>query len=410
LHDLPHCSAPLVCDADVETKPERRMSGKNLAIAIIGAGMGGLAVAATLRRADFKPLIYEQATEFARIGAGIQMMPNSMKVLRRLGVEQRLRDTAFAPHSHLNRTWDTGEILRELPMPESLFGAPYLCMHRADLHDALLAVIPAEALRLGKKLVGLDRVRGQLLLTFADGTRAYADAVIGADGIHSMVRDIIIGPDMPIHRGRIAYRAVFASALLKGGDLGGSRTKWWGTDRHIVIYYTTRERSEVYFVTSVPEPAEWLTRESWSAKGDVRELRRAYEGFHPDVRRVLDACPECHKWAILERDPLPRWSDQGVVLLGDACHPMTPYMAQGAATAIEDAAVLARCLEAVDGEGIVAAFQRYEAHRKPRVSCIQAISSANTWMKGGDDDTSWLYGYDAWEAPLPPPSVSADLV
>ena len=181
------------------------MSGKNLAIAIIGAGMGGLAVAATLRRAGFKPLIYEQATEFARIGAGIQMMPNSMKVLRRLGVEQRLRDTAFAPHAHLNRTWDTGEILRELPMPESLFGAPYLCMHRADLHDALLAVIPAEALRLGKKLVGLDRVRGQLLLTFADGTRAHADAVIGADGIHSMVRDIIIGPDTPIHRGRIAY-------------------------------------------------------------------------------------------------------------------------------------------------------------------------------------------------------------
>jgi len=225
-----------------------------------------------------------------------------------------------------------------------------------------------------------------------------------------MVRDIIIGPDMPIHRGRIAYRAVFASALLKGGDLGGSRTKWWGIDRHIVIYYTTRTCSEVYFVTSVPEPAEWLTRESWSAKGDVRELRHAYEGFHPDVRRVLDACPECHKWAILERDPLPRWSDQGVVLLGDACHPMTPYMAQGAATAIEDAAVLARCLEAVDGESIAAAFQRYEAHRKPRVSRIQAISSANTWMKGGHDDTSWLYGYDAWEAPLPPPSVSADLV
>jgi 2-polyprenyl-6-methoxyphenol hydroxylase-like FAD-dependent oxidoreductase len=410
LHDLPHCSAPLVCEADVETKPERGMSRKNLAIAIIGAGMGGLAVAATLRRAGFEPLVYEQATEFARIGAGIQMMPNSMKVLRRLGVEPRLRDTAFAPHSHLNRAWDTGEVVRELPMPESLFGAPYLCMHRGDLHGALLAVVPAEALRPGKKLVGLDRVRGQLVLAFADGTRTQADVVIGADGIHSVVRDIIIGPDMPIHHGRIAYRAVFASALLKGGDLGRSRTKWWGIDRHIVIYYTTRTRSEIYFVTSVPEPAEWLTRESWSAKGDVHELRHAYEGFHADVRRVLDACPECHKWAILERDPLPRWSEQGVVLLGDACHPMTPYMAQGAATAIEDAAVLARCLEAVDGESTAAAFQRYEAHRKPRVSRIQAISSANTWMKGGDDDTSWLYGYDAWEAPLPPPNVSADLV
>ena len=114
-----------------------------------------------------------------------------------------------------------------------------------------------------------------------------------------------------------------------------------GIDRHVVIYYVTKTRSEIYFVTSVPEPAGWLTRESWSTKGEVQELRAAYEGFHPDVRAVLSACPDCHKWAILEREPLPHWSDGRVVLLGDACHPMTPYMAQGAATAIEDAAILA---------------------------------------------------------------------
>ena len=170
--------------------------------------------------------------------------------------------------------------------------------------------------------------------------------MIGADGVHSIVRDIIVGPDEPIHKGRIAYRAVFPAALMDR-DIGRSRTKWWGTDRHIVIYYTTKARSEVYFVTSVPESGEWITRESWSAKGDVDELRAAYEGFHEDVRAVLGACPDCHKWAILEREPLPRWSDGRVALLGDACHPMTPYMAQGAATSIEDAAVLARCLEAV---------------------------------------------------------------
>jgi len=214
----------------------------------------------------------------------------------------------------------------------------------------------------------------------------------------------VVGPDSPIHKGRIAYRAVFPSKLMGGFDIGPSRTKWWGTDRHIVIYYTNKAKGEVYFVTSVPEPSEWLTRESWSAKGDVKELRAAYEGFHQDVRNVLNACPDCHKWAILEREPLSRWSDGRVVLLGDSAHPMTPYMAQGAATSIEDAAILARCLDAVKGEDIEGAFRRYEAHRKPRTSVVQAISSANTWMRDGDGDTSWLYGYDAWSANLDQPA------
>ena len=378
------------------------MAKGKLSIAIVGAGMGGLAVAATLRRAGIAVQVYEQAPRFARIGAGIQMMPNSMKVLRGIDVEEKLRQTSFQPYSHLNREGDTGKVMRELPMPESLFGAPYLCMHRADLHDALLSAVPEEIIHLDKKLVGLEQSAGQVTMVFADSTRARADAVIGADGVHSVVRDIIIGPDEPIHKGRIAYRAVFPSTLLNGGDIGASRTKWWGADRHIVIYYTTPTRSEAYFVTSVPEPAEWLTRESWSAKGDVKELRKAYEGFHPDVRAVLEACPDCHKWAILEREPLPKWSEGRVALLGDACHPMTPYMAQGAATAIEDAAILARCLAEVGGEDIEKAFHRYEAHRKPRTSRIQAISSANTWMKGGSDDTTWLYGYDAWNVPLTP--------
>jgi 2-polyprenyl-6-methoxyphenol hydroxylase-like FAD-dependent oxidoreductase len=383
------------------------MRGAKPSIVIVGAGMGGLAVAATLRSCGMNVQVYEQAQRFARIGAGIQMMPNAMKVLRDIGIEQQLRRVSFAPHSHLNRIWDTGEVTRELPMPESLYGAPYLCMHRADLHDALLSALPAEIIHLDKKLVGLDQAAGRIVLTFADGSRAFADAVVGADGVHSVVRDMIIGPDAPLHKGRIAYRAVFPATLMNGRDIGPSRTKWWGIDRHIVIYYTNKARSELYFVTSVPEPAQWVTRESWSAKGDVKELRKAYESFHPDVYAVLEACPDCHKWAILEREPLARWSDGRVVLLGDACHPMTPYMAQGAGTAIEDAAVLARCLDEVDGEDIAGAFQRYEAHRKPRTSLIQAISSANTWMKGGNSDTTWLYGYDAWNAALNEPADHA---
>ena len=362
--------------------------------------MGGLTVAATLRQIGVQVQVYEQARQFTRIGAGIQMMPNSMKVLDGIGVGQQLRQTTFAPNSHLNRAGDTGEVTNELPMPEERYGAPYLCMHRGTLHEALVATVPPELVHLDKKLIGLEPRADGVELAFADGSRAHADAVIGADGVHSTVRDILLGPEQPLNKGRVAYRAVYPAARLGGLDLGHSRTKWWGEDRHIVIYYTTAQRDEVYLVTSVAEPLEWLTPESWSAKGDVHQLREAYRDFHPEVRAVLDACPDCHKWAILEREPLPRWSDGRVVLLGDACHPMTPYMAQGAATSIEDAAVLARCLDAVDGEDIEHAFRTYEAHRKPRTSRIQAISSANTWMRTTEGNPDWLYGYDAWTAPL----------
>ena len=162
------------------------MGREKSSFAIIGAGMGGLAVAATLRQIGVDVHIYEQAPRFARIGAGVQMMPNSMKVLRGVGVETPLRRVAFQPYSHLNREGDTGRVLRELPMPEDLFGAPYLCMHRADLHEALLGAVPMEIIRLNKKLVGLDQRAGGVELRFADGTRAQADAVVGADGVHSV--------------------------------------------------------------------------------------------------------------------------------------------------------------------------------------------------------------------------------
>jgi 2-polyprenyl-6-methoxyphenol hydroxylase-like FAD-dependent oxidoreductase len=388
-------------------KPERRNTvAKKLSIAIVGAGMGGLSAAITLRKAGFDVQVYEQAQRFGRIGAGIQMLPNSSKVLRGMGVLDRLRAIAFMPYSHLNRVWDTGEVKRELPMPEDMYGAPFLCMHRADLHTALVDAVPAETIHLGKKLAGLEQ-RGRVHLSFEDGTTAEADAAIGADGVHSLVRDIIVGPDAPIHKGRIAYRAVFDSSRLGDMQIAPSRSKWWGPDRHIVIYYTAKDRSQLYFVTSVPEPADWITPESWSAKGDVDELRAGYQGFHPEVRNVLAATPECHKWAILEREPLPKWSEGRVALLGDACHPMTPYMAQGAATSIEDAAVLARALAAVEGDDIEGAFRSYEATRKPRTSRIQAISSANTWMSGGNDNPDWLYGYDAWTVPLARPEMAA---
>jgi 2-polyprenyl-6-methoxyphenol hydroxylase-like FAD-dependent oxidoreductase len=375
---------------------------QHLRIAVIGAGVGGLAAAAALRRVGIEVEIYEQAEKFARIGAGIQQSPNAMKVHRGLGIEARLRDVAFAPATSLNRDAVTGAVTNEHPLGravEERYGAPYLTLHRGDLHAALAAVVPSGSVHMGKKLARIGSDGPGVALAFADGTEVVADAVIGADGVHSLVRDHVVASERPHFTGRVAYRTTFPATLLRGVDVGSSRTKWWGADRHIVIYFVTAARDEVYFVTSQPERADWITQESWSAKGDVTELREAFATFHPDVRAVLAAAPEVHKWGIFERDPLPTWRRGRVVLLGDACHPMTPYMASGAAMALEDAVVLSRCFAELDGESVEHVFDAYEATRKPRASLVQAGSSANTWMRNATNP-DWLYGYDAWTAPL----------
>jgi len=372
---------------------------RSLRIAIVGAGMGGLATAAALRRVGIEVVVYEQATQFARIGAGIQIGCNAMKVLRELGLEQRLRAQSFYPRSWNNRDWQTGKIKFDMIFGESAeqkFGAPYLLAHRGDLHAALASAVPAECVRLGHKLIGLDQVGEGVRLRFANGAMAIADAVIGADGVHSLVREILFGVSSVNFTGRIAYRTTYPAALL-GGERIDDCTKWWGEDRHIVIYYVKPDRSEVYFVTSQPEPDFRI--ESWSAKGDVGELRAAFKGFDRQVENVLAACPDVHKWAIVDRDALARWADGNVTLLGDACHPMTPYMAQGAAMAIEDAAVLSRCLEGVERDGVANAFRRFEATRRERTARVQQTSRTNTWLKE-KTDTDWVYAYDAWTTPL----------
>src|ERR1700744_6493378 len=372
---------------------------KNLSIAIIGAGMGGLASAAALRRVGVDVTVYEQASQFTRLGAGIQIGCNAMKVLRGIGLEQKLRQQSFYPRSWNNRDWRTGEIKFDMifgEAAEAKFGAPYLLAHRGDLHSALASAVPDECVRLNHKLVGLDQSSDGVRLSFADGTTAVADAVIGADGVHSAVKNILFGASPLNFTGRIAYRTTFPASLLNGSKIDDC-TKWRGEDRHIVIYYVKPDRSEVYFVTSQPEPEFRI--ESWSAMGDVEELRTAFSEFHPQVRHVLRSCPAVHKWALVDRDPQSRWSEGNVTLLGDACHPMTPYMAQGAAMAIEDAAVLSRCLEGIARDGIADAFRRFEATRRERTARVQQTSRTNTWLKQ-KTDADWVYAYDAWTTPL----------
>jgi salicylate hydroxylase/6-hydroxynicotinate 3-monooxygenase len=370
-----------------------------LSLAIIGAGMGGLTLAATLQQRGIDAQIYEQAPGFVRLGAGIQMSPNAMRVLRGIGLEPRIRATAFQPHSWTNRDWDSGRLSNELPLgaeAEAKYGAPYLLMHRGDLHEALVSRVPSDKIALDKKLVDLDWRSGNVTLRFADGSHARADAVIAADGIHSRVRELWLGAETANFTGRVAYRITFPAALLKGFSIDQC-CKWWGPDRHIVIYFVTARRDEVYFVTSVPEPE--FTVESWSATGDLGKLRAAFAGFHDQVQHVVHACPRVHKWAIVDRDPLPRWSDGAMALLGDAAHPMTQYMAQGAATAMEDAVVLSRCIAAAKDD-MPQAFARYEAARRERTARIQGTSSQNTFMRQ-PTNPDWVYGYDAWTAPLP---------
>jgi salicylate hydroxylase/6-hydroxynicotinate 3-monooxygenase len=329
------------------------------------------------------------------------MAPNAVKVLRALGIAGSVSETAFQPDLALSRDWDTGHITSELKLGREVereFGAPYLFLHRADLHAAIESTVPSDIVHLDMKLAGLERAGTGVMLAFSDGTRIQADAVIGADGVHSLVREILLGRESPRFTGKVAYRTTFPAAAL-AESITAARTKWWGPDRHMVVYYVTAARDEIYFVTSQPESAEWMSPESWSAQGDIGELRASFAGFHPEVQRVLAACPSVYKWALLERDPLPKWSEGPVVLLGDACHPMTPYMAQGAAAALEDAAVLARCLESVEAGGLEQAFAVYEATRKPRATQIQSASSTNTWLKG-KPDPGWVYAYDALSAPL----------
>jgi salicylate hydroxylase/6-hydroxynicotinate 3-monooxygenase len=375
------------------------MSGQKKTAAIIGAGMGGLATAANLRRIGIEVTIYEQAHAFARVGAGIQQGPNSVKVLRGMGLEERVRSVAFHPEMTRYRDAATGDLLWQRTQGaeyEEKYGAPQLLLHRADLHEALASIVPADVIQRSKKLIDFRQDGDGVYMFFADGSSARADMMIAADGVHSMVRERMHGPEQPRFTGRVAYRTTFPTALIKNVEVEGS-TKWMAKDRHIVIYFTNPRKDEVYFVTSTPEPS--FNIESWSTEGDLDQLLREYSEFHPIVRGVLEACPAVHKWALVERDPLPFWTQGRITLLGDSCHPMTPYMAQGAGTSIEDAAILARCLADASTSDIPRALKIYEANRKPRTSWIQASSSTND-IERFRREQDQVFSYNAWETPL----------
>jgi len=369
---------------------------RNTRIAVVGAGLGGATVAALLQREGFDVRLYEQARAFERIGAGIHVSANVMKVLRHLGAETRLSQIGIHPETFTSRKWDTGEVLFELALGDvgvKKYGASYITVHRNDLHAAILEKAGPETIEFGKRLTGVksDGVFAQL--SFADGSTADADLVIGADGVNSRIREAVVGPCASRFVGAVAHRAIYPSRLLGERELRNC-TKWWGPNSHILIYYIERSRDEVYLVTSAK--GQWHSAAPFEVC-DHDEVLSSFQGFHPEVREVIETAPGLTKWPIRDIEPIDKWSNKNLVLLGDACHAMTPYMASGAAMAIEDAAVLARCILQTSDHG--AAFALYEATRMSRVRKVQKISSENSFLRHPTDPT-WVFGYDAVSVPL----------
>jgi salicylate hydroxylase len=323
-------------------------------------------------------------------------------------VGEAARVTAARPSHRISRTYDTGEETSRLEMADSAeqrYGAPQLTIHRADLLAALADMVPAECVALGKRAKSIVPDDKGVSLSFEDGTSARVGVLIGADGIHSAVRTAMFGAESPRFTGIVAYRAVVPAERVSAVPNLGAFTKWWGPnpESQIVTFPLNRGKDVFIFATT---PQDTWHLESWTAPGSVDELREQYVAYHPDARALLDACDTVLKTALYERDPMTAWASGRMVLLGDAAHPMLPFMAQGAGMAIEDAVVLARHLEGVAAGDAPEALKRYEEARIERASKIQLGSRGNNWLReGGNAD--WVYAYDAWTVPVAAQTATA---
>jgi salicylate hydroxylase len=387
-----------------------------LSVVIIGGGIGGLAAALSLLRTGIDVHVYEQAGALTEVGAGIQVSPNASRILHRVGLAEALAEMGVAPLAWHQRRWDDGRTLLRTPLAgamEATFGFPHYQMHRADLLAALSRNLPAERLHVGHRFTALLDHGDRVEIEFANGERVSADVVIGADGIHSAVRRAVFGAENPHFTRCVAYRGLVPADRLDHLELETTAQVWMGPGKHFVHYFVQRRRL-VNFVAVIEQDA-W-TRESWTDRGRIADALAAFEGWHPHVHGILRAVDETFIWALFDRTPMSRWSIGRVTLLGDACHPMLPFMAQGAAQAIEDGAALAACLSCIGTHRVPETLRRYERLRLPRASRVQGLSEGNkrrfhladgpdqlerdAQMARGATDWSldavaWLYGHDA---------------
>jgi salicylate hydroxylase len=344
-------------------------------VAVIGAGIGGLAAALALLQRGLDVDVYEQSPELGEVGAGIQISPNGTRVLYALGLEEALRRVEVLPSRRKIRHWSTGETWDWFELGATTrerYGTPHVMLHRADLHgllaDAVLHLKP-DAVHLAKRCVGIAQSDGQAEVRFATGRPVSAAYAIGADGIHSKVREQLFGPDRPEFTGVVAWRAVVPMQSLPS-HLG---TSWLGPHGH-VLHYPIR-RGELMNYISLVERNDWQV-ESWTIAGTKEELANDYRGWHDDVHAIIRQITTPYKWALMVRGPMPQWSRGRITLLGDACHPILPFLGQGGVMAIEDGYVIAACLAKYFNDPDTA-LRRYEDIRRERSSAVVRASHEN---------------------------------
>lgn len=374
-------------------------------IAIVGGGIGGLFAANALIAQGLRVAVYEQAHALGEIGAGVFVTPNAVRHLKRVGLEpavERCGARVGAGSCYLRHD---GTPIGPVQVTDAAGWSACFGMHRADYVELLAANLPAGIVHTGHRAIGFEQNENSARVTFANGSTAEADVVIGADGIHSEMRPHVFAPSKPVFHGTIAYRGLVARERLPDWPMD-SWQMWAGPSKHFLVF-PVRHGAMVNYVGFVP--ADEGVRESWSAPGDPEVLRREFEGWDPRIGTVLRQVDKTFRWALYDREPLPTWSTGRLALLGDAAHPMLPHLGQGANQSIEDGMALATILAQVSRSAVPAALEAYERLRRERVAEVQRgarqhglrVDSTDTDLRARDaslvahaEFRKHLYAYD----------------
>ncbi len=345
---------------------------QGMRVAIVGGGIGGVALARALHMRGIEFRVFERSAAFGEIGAGVQITPNAVKALKALGLTDALHRVGFLPEAMVGRNWETATELFRTPLKAAtpaLYGAEFYHVHRADLHAILCADLPASSVRFGVRCTGVEQDADGATVHFDDGSSYQADVVVGADGIHSAVREALWGADKPHYTGHMCWRALVPVDKHPLPYVSPDASFWMGPKAHVVTYYV--KGGSAVNIVAVGESPQWV-KEGWTEASTTEELLGFYAGWHENLIRLFENTDrtQTYKWGLFDRDPMERWAAGRATLLGDAAHPMLPFLSQGAAMAIEDAYVLACALAHFPGD-IPAALAAYEAERRPRTSRVQ---------------------------------------